>query len=50
MHTLGKNVCKEMLLKLNKYTWIHRADQIRTEAAEMQFLRWVVGYTLLDQR
>jgi len=30
-------------------TWYLRADHT-TEAAEMQFLRWVIGYTLSDQR
>jgi hypothetical protein len=29
-------------------TWTLRADQIRRkEAAEIQFLRWIVGYTFL---
>jgi hypothetical protein len=26
------------------------AEQMRTEAEELRFLRWVAGYTLLDRR
>jgi hypothetical protein len=59
---LGKEVRSETLLQLHKVmahpsllygsckTWTHRADQIRIEAAEMQFLTWVAGYAPLDRR
>lgn len=56
--TLGKKVHMETLLKLHKVMAIPSflygcpsADQLRrTEVVEMQFLGWIVGYTLLDLR